>query len=110
MFGLSYDGICSFQYDVPEVEGEGLRGRAGFKDQPRLINWGKEYEMNVFCLLHLSSLKKIQTSDPDLKFKNPTRFPNNSAIVFDSFLIDLPAIVRSLEESQADEKNKNRMK
>ena len=83
MFGLSYDGICSFQYDVPEVEGEGLRGRAGFKDQPRLINWGKEYEMNVFCLLHLSSLKKIQTSDPDLS----SRILQGSPITLQSSLI-----------------------
>ena len=68
-----------------------------------VLNWGKEYERLLSVALELIK------EDPDLKFKNPTRFPNNSAIVFDSFLIDLPAIVRSLEESQADEKNKNKL-
>ena len=74
-----------------------------------VLNRGKEYEHLLKVALDFSK------EDPEVQVKNHlffsnTRFPNYSAGVFKSFLVDLPLLVRCLEENQIDENNRNKMK
>lgn len=74
-----------------------------------VFNWGKEFEHLLKAALEFSE------ENPEFQVKNPlffsaTRFANYSERVFKSFLVDIPILVKCLEENQMDDKNKNRMK